>query len=407
MQLAQEIVAPPATAILPVEEPHEVSSLRDAVLQHLQGIGLSDDHQSNGSLSKESVRAVHRAHRLQAAEAERIMLKRHGARLLTHFACGSEVEVAKISPYLVEVQSDTLDAEIFRAATLLWSVPVSRGFGRRLRFLVKDAHNDKLVGILALGDPVFNLSCRDKWIGWDVAGRTDRLVNVMDAYVLGAVPPYSQLIGGKLVAAVVASKEVSDVFERKYNSSIGLIAQLAKHARLALVTTTSALGRSSLYNRLKLPDLVEFKRVGHTEGWGHFQIPDPIFEDMRQLLRSEGHKYASGHKYGDGPNWRVRVIRASLKRIGLSEDLLRHGIRREVFGVPLAKNWKQYLCGETQQADLFPPSINELGDACVERWMLPRSRSDDSYRGWRREDTWDRLMQHFSQTVSTNTSFTL
>lgn len=408
MQLLEEIVAPIATSIpSPVEEPHEVYSLQEAVLRHLASIGLSRDHHSNGSLSKEGVRAVHRAHRLQAAEAERIMLKRHGALLLSHFACGSEIEVAKISPYLVEVQSDTLNAELFRAATLLWSVPVSRGFGRRLRFLVKDAQNDKLIGIVALGDPVFNLSCRDKWIGWDVAGRTDRLVNVMDAYVLGAVPPYSQLIGGKLVAAVVASKEVGEAFERKYNSSIGLIARQAKHARLALVTTTSSLGRSSLYNRLKLPDLFEFKRVGHTEGWGHFQIPDSIFEEMRELLRSEGHKYASGHKYGDGPNWRVRVIRASLKRIGLSEDLLRHGIRREVFGVPLAKNWREYLCGEARQADLCPPSVRVLGNACVERWMLPRSRSDESYRSWTREGTWDRLMQHFTQTVSTNASFTL
>jgi len=32
-----------------------------------------------------------------------------------------------------------------------------------------------------------------------------RLVNVMDAYVLGAVPPYNMLLGGKLVASLVRS----------------------------------------------------------------------------------------------------------------------------------------------------------------------------------------------------------
>jgi hypothetical protein len=37
-------------------------------------------------------------------------------------------------------------------------VPVSNGFGRRLRYLVWDEHNDKLIGLIAIGDPVFNLS---------------------------------------------------------------------------------------------------------------------------------------------------------------------------------------------------------------------------------------------------------
>jgi hypothetical protein len=33
--------------------------------------------------------------------------------------------------------------------------------------------------------------------------RTSRLVDLMDALILGAVPPYSTLLGGKLVASVI------------------------------------------------------------------------------------------------------------------------------------------------------------------------------------------------------------
>src|SRR5262249_41111946 len=69
--------------------------------------------------------------------------------------------------------------------------------GRRLRYLVWDANNDKLIGIMALGDPVFNLKVRDELIGWDIKDRGKRLVNVLDAYVLGAVPPYNMLLGGQ------------------------------------------------------------------------------------------------------------------------------------------------------------------------------------------------------------------
>ena len=66
-----------------------------------------------------------------------------------------------------------------------------------MRFLVRDRSNDKLIGIFALGDPVFNLKARDEWIGWDVNDRRDRLVHVMDAFVVGAVPPYAQLAQGR------------------------------------------------------------------------------------------------------------------------------------------------------------------------------------------------------------------
>ena len=53
-----------------------------------------------------------------------------------------------------------------------------------------------------------NLSARDDWIGWTHEDRSKRLVHVMDAYVVGALPPYSYLIGGKMVAALMASQEV-------------------------------------------------------------------------------------------------------------------------------------------------------------------------------------------------------
>jgi len=78
---------------------------------------------------------------------------------------------------------------------------VFRSLGRRMRFLVRDRSNGILIGLLALASPVLNLSARDNWIGWTVRDREARLVNVMDAFVIGAVPPYSELLGGKLVVS--------------------------------------------------------------------------------------------------------------------------------------------------------------------------------------------------------------
>ena len=123
---------------------------------------------------------------------------------------------------LERVRSDTWQSNLFRLASLTWRVPVSRGFGRRLRYLVWDGHNEKLIGLIAIGDPVFNLSVRDA-IGWDCHDRSDRLVNIMDAYVLVAVPPYNMPVGGKLIASLVRSRDLDDDFSQTYGDSAGII----------------------------------------------------------------------------------------------------------------------------------------------------------------------------------------
>src|SRR5262249_30013567 len=56
-----------------------------------------------------------------------------------------------------KVSRDIWESDLFRLASLTWAVPISNGFGRRLCYLVWEEHNDKLIGLIAIGDPVFNL----------------------------------------------------------------------------------------------------------------------------------------------------------------------------------------------------------------------------------------------------------
>ena len=162
-------------------------------------------------------------------------------------------------------------------------MPVSNGFGRRLRYLVWDNHNNKLIGIIAIGDPVFNLSVRDNLIDWDAPARGERLVNIMDAYVLGALPPYNALLGGKLVACLLRSRDIYDDFAKAYGKTTGIISTGEKGASSG-VTTSSSMGRSSVYNRLKLGGIEYFKSIGYTGGWGHFHIPDSLFQTFASIF---------------------------------------------------------------------------------------------------------------------------
>ena len=193
--------------------------LQQAIHNHLTDCGFSkndDGFYLAGKLNKQKIRDLHSLNRNEKLHKVQHLIEKRGAELLNHFAAGSEIDPVAIDPELTEVKAETTDSDLFRFATLLWSVPVSHGYGRRMRFLVRDRQNGKLIGIFALGDPVFNLSARDDFIGWTARDRQERLVHVMDAYVIGAVPPYSQLICGKLVAALISCQEVMEVYKRKY-----------------------------------------------------------------------------------------------------------------------------------------------------------------------------------------------
>ena len=299
------------------------ASLKKVFRRHLRSLGFQ--RAADGTLlppgtGKEVVRGIHSAQRNERLTASQKFVADRLPSLLKYFASGCDVVPASITPKLQLVKSDTWEGDLFRLASLTWSVPVSNGFGRRLRFLVWDEYNGRLIGIIAIGDPVFNLSAPDNLIGWDVKARGERLVNMMDAYVLGAVPPYNALLGGKLVACMVRSRDVYDQFAKAYGKTTGIISQQQKKARLLAVTTSSSLGRSSVYNRLKVGGIEYFTPIGYTGGWGHFHIPDSLFADLRDYLREIGHSYADLHCYGEGPNWRMRSTRAALEALGFKDD---------------------------------------------------------------------------------------
>jgi Domain of unknown function (DUF4338) len=366
-------------------------TIREKLETHLTMLGF--DVSQDGSVvpasssTKESIRTLHRAQRIERLRENEGFIKTKGDQLFLAFANGSEVNPDAVAPRLQLIEPNTWESDLFRLASLLWSVPVSSGYGRRLRFLVWDRSNEKLIGIMALGDPSFNLAARDSLIGWSSAERKERLVNIMDAFILGAVPPYNAVLGGKLVASLVRSREVVSEFRARYRNSVGLISRKPKHASLVAITTTSALGRSALYNRLSLAGVKYFEPIGYTGGWGHFHIPRHLFNDMRSFLELRDHDYAKGNRFGDGPNWRLRTIRVTLELLGYDPELLRHGVARQVFVSWLATNALRVLrglVGRPYYSTLLP--AKDIGALALDRWLKPRAGRDTSYSKWQRAE---------------------
>lgn len=364
--------------------------LKRKVRRHLQRVGFTKD--DDGVLvlsvdSKDSIRAAHQLQRSERSSKQAEFLKRKFPKLSKHFATGAEVIPSAVKPRLERIRGGTWQSDLFKLASLTWSVPVSPGFGRRLRYLVWDDGNERLMGILAIGDPVFNLRSRDEYVGWTGTQRVAQLVHVMDAYVLGAVPPYNQLLGGKVVAALLRTREIFEDFQQAYGTREGVISKKVKVARLAAITTTSSMGRSSVYNRVKLDNRFYLKPIGYSSGYGHFHIPDQLFQDLREYLRKEKHSYADEHAFGKGPNWRMRVTRTALDKIGMRSNLMMHGVKREVFICEMAKNTLKFLKGEDAELDISDlKSVNEVAVMACNRWLAPRSIRCPEYQQWTLQD---------------------
>lgn len=367
------------------------AQLKRKIRSHLSDLGFVRN--AKGLLcpprvDKQTIRKMHSHQKSKKLEQNEEFIKNNYHLLAQSLAEGRELEPEKIDLCFRPVVSGGSEAKLFRMAGLTWSVPVSNGFGRRIRYLIWDKYHDRLAGVAALGDPVFNQSARDTEIGWDVDGRTERLCNVLDAYVLGALPPYNQLLCGKAIACMLRSREVYHEFENRYGEKRGLISGKKKKPRLLAFTTSSSMGRSSLYNRLRLDDETYLHAVGYTKGWGHFHVPEDLFFDLREYLRSIDHPYVKKYEFGEGPNWRMRTIKAAFSALGLQQNLLHHGIQRQVFIGYFAKNAKTILNGEYSSPDLSNlRSTSEIVDLAKDRWIVPRALRQSEFSNWKKCDT--------------------
>src|SRR5258708_11400756 len=244
-----------------------------------QGFALGPQYQlrTHGS-SKKTVRAIHGHFRKARLQEEKKFIRKWFSKISHYFASGEDIHPQRVDPYPVLGEENEEHEALFRIASLWWSIPVSKGYGRRFRILIFDRSNGKLFGLLALTDPVFNLRTRDAWVGWEVRTRENMLAHVMDACVLGAVPPYNCLLGAKFVSLLAASNFTREVFKQRYGKKRSIIRKRNFDGRLALVTTTSALGTSSILNRLRFGSIDVFQPVGFPEEYGHFHLAIGTFE---------------------------------------------------------------------------------------------------------------------------------
>ena len=89
-----------------------------------------------------------------------------------------------------------------------WSMPYQPSYGRRMRYMLWDAYHDAPFGMFLLQSLLLRMRARDEYLGI-AGGDADVWANQsMSAQRVGALPPYNELLGGKMAALAMTSDEV-------------------------------------------------------------------------------------------------------------------------------------------------------------------------------------------------------
>lgn len=232
-----------------------------------------------------------------------------------------------------------------------------------------------------------------------VANRKTKIgSNMMEIIVCGAIPPYNELLGGKLVSILACSPQVIYDYTEKYSTQVSEIAsrmkgrRVVRDSRLAFLGTTSLYAAgSSQYNRIKVPEAedfsLRFKEMGITEGYGTVYFSKRTTSSMMRMLELQDGGRRINNIFGEGTSPRFRLISRGLSCLGVrSDSFLRHYSPRIVYSIELARNTNDFLCGVTDELD-YPFDINnieeiqqrtqELADYWYNRWLMSRLRSVD------------------------------
>jgi hypothetical protein len=220
--------------------------------------------------------------------------------------------------------------------------------------------------------------------------------SMMELNVCGAIPPYNEILGGKLVALLATSPQVIHDYYERYESRRSEIASrlkgedVCRSADLVYIGTTSLyyVG-SSQYNRLKIPREVlgtdfdiKWNKLGMTIGFGTMHISKATTMSLTEATSDVGFTRIN-HVFGEGASPKMRLMTMSIRELletnqDDTRDFSKHAMSRIVYGAALAKNTTEYLLGFDEKpvygfdTEDFNSETQKIIEYWQTRWVLSR-----------------------------------
>lgn len=216
---------------------------------------------------------------------------------------------------------------------------------------------------------------------------------IMDVSVCGAVAPYNVLLGGKLVALLMASQEVRDAYRERYAAQVSIISsQMAgrpiyRPAELKVLTTTSLYGNgSSQYNRLRLrasdfPQLdhdIEWHELAKTAGFGTVHLGSATTQVLREVSERMYRARRINNRFGEGSSPRLRQVREAVEALGIdSSAVLHHATPRIFYGSKLHPYADQELLGFSPITESKGYAAGVIASLWRHRWLAGRIKNPE------------------------------
>lgn len=276
-------------------------------------------------------------------------------------------EIENLYPEILLVDKDnkTLMNEWLTLRVFCHSMTFDQNPGRFLRFLIRDKHTKKYLGVVSVVSDVISIKVRDEFIGWTSDNKLkDKKLrhSAIGSCIMSCQPFGYNFLGNKLIASLVPSKKIRDIWKELYDDT------------LVGVTTTSLFGTQSIYNGIPY-----WKKCGGSAGEILLKPDDNVYKTWHEWLKenkkAEYDKMMTQKEGVSGPvtGAKQRVINFIFKQLGIKQSDYKHGFERGVYYSCVYENTKEFLQNKIQEDELVMKDKFKNDIDSVLEWWKPKA----------------------------------
>lgn len=280
-------------------------------------------------------------------------------------------QLEKMNPTMVHVETEQQELDWLMLRVFCHTMEFSQTPGRFLKFLITDGNEDnpKYLGAVSVSSDVITIQDRDVYLGWTPKNKLEdgKLVySAIGSCIMSTQPFGYNFLGGKLIACLITSSAVRDVWKKLYSQT------------LVGMTTTSLYGSYSMYNSLKW-----WHKCGTSAGKIPIKPDDTVYQIWHDWIKEhKSDEYIKKMTQKDdvsGPvtGAKQRVLSMIFQELKIRTQDYVHGYERGVYYSCFYENTKEFLKNEITEDKLVMKKLFVDDKDAIMNWW--KTKAKDRY----------------------------
>jgi hypothetical protein len=280
-------------------------------------------------------------------------------------------QLENMKPTMVHVETESQELDWLMLRVFCHTMEFSQTPGRFLKFLITDGNEDnpKYLGAVSVSSDVITIQDRDVYLGWTPKNKLEdgKLVHSSIGSCIMSTQPFGyNFLGGKLIACLVTSSAVRNVWKKLYGQT------------LVGMTTTSLYGSYSMYNSLKW-----WHKCGTSSGKIPIKPNDTVYQIWHDWIKeNKSAEYTKKMTQKDNVSGPVtgakqRVLSMIFQELKLRTQDYVHGYERGVYYSSFYENTKEFLKNEITEDQLVMKKLYVDDTDAIMNWW--KAKAKDRY----------------------------